>query len=314
VPRAQGLPAALGAEPSVVRGVQAGVAAYVLWGLLTIYWKQLSAFDAVELIGWRVAMAAVVMMVVVTVRGRWPVLRTAFRSPRLVGRLAMAGVLLAVNWTMYVYAVVSDQIIETALGYFLAPLGTITLGVVVFGERLSPAKRFGVACAVAAVIVLTVSAGRLPLIAIVIAASWSLYGLAKRTVSLPPIESLTGETLVLLGPAVAVIAWGTTRSDGIPATAVGGDWLFLIGTGLATAVPLLLFSVAARSVPFTVLGPLNYLVPLINFVLGWVVYDEPVPLVRFLGFLLIWLALVAVTVDTLRSARRPRPVPAVPLP
>jgi chloramphenicol-sensitive protein RarD len=298
----------------MVRGVQAGVAAYVLWGLLTIYWKQLSAFDAIELIGWRVAMAAVVMMAVVTIRGRWPVLRTAFRSPRLVGRLAMAGVLLTVNWTMYVYAVVSDQIIETALGYFLAPLGTIALGMVVFGERLSPAKRFAVVCAVIAVMVLTVSTGRVPIIAIVIAASWSLYGLAKRTVSLPPIESLTGETLVLLGPAVGVIVWGASRADGIPATASGADWVFLIGTGLTTAVPLLLFSVAARSVPFTLLGPLNYLVPLINFVLGWAVYDEPVPFARFIGFLLIWFALVMVTVDTLRSARRRRPVPAVPLP
>lgn len=301
-------------RPAVQRGIQAGVAAYVLWGLLTIYWKQLSAFDAIELIGWRLVMAAVVMIVVVTVRGRWPVLRAAFRSPRLIGRLALAGSILTVNWTMYVYAVVNDQIIETALGYFLAPLGTIALGVAVFGERLSAAKWFAVACAVIAVTVLTVSAGRVPYIAIAIAASWSLYGLAKRTVPLPPIESLTGETLVLLGPAVAVIVWGTTRADGIPATAVGSDWLFLVGTGLTTAVPLLLFSVAARSVPFTVLGPLNYLVPLINFLLGWAVYDEPVPLVRFIGFLLIWCALVAVTIDTVRSSRRARPVPAVPLP
>jgi chloramphenicol-sensitive protein RarD len=301
-------------RPAVPRGIQAGVAAYVLWGLLTIYWKQLSAFDAIELIGWRLVMAAVVMIVVVTVRGRWPVLRTAFRSPRLVGRLALAGTLLTVNWTMYVYAVVNDQIIETALGYFLAPLGTIALGVVVFGERLSPAKQFAVVCAVAAVAVMTVTSGRVPFIAIAIAASWSLYGLAKRTVPLPPIESLTGETLVLLGPAVAVIAWGATRADGIPATAVGADWIFLVGTGLTTAVPLLLFSVAARSVPFTVLGPLNYLVPLINFLIGWAVYDEPVPLARFIGFLLIWCALVAVTIDTVRSSRRTRPVPAVPLP
>lgn len=301
-------------DASISRGVRAGVAAYVLWGVLTIYWKQLSAFDAVELIGWRIAMAALVMVGVVTVRGRWPVLRGAFRSVRLVGRLALAGALLTVNWTMYVYAVVSEQIIETALGYFLAPLGTIALGVVVFGERLSPAKTFAVVCAVCAVLVLTLAAGRFPFIALAIAASWSFYGLAKRTVALPPIESLTGETLVLLVPALGVMAWGATRADGIVSTASGIEWWFLLGTGLTTAVPLLLFSVAARSVPFTVLGPLNLLVPLINFLIGWALYGEPVTLWRFAGFLLIWLALVAVTVDTVRAARRPRPLPAVPLP
>lgn len=315
--RAGSDPTPIGSIPPVdratLRGVRAGVAAYLLWGLLTIYWKQLSAFDAIELIGWRLAMAAAVMAVVVTVRGRWPVLRTAFGNPRLIGRLMLAGGLLTVNWTLYVYAVVSDQVIETALGYFLAPLGTIAIGVVVFGEPLSTPKRLAVAFAAAAVVVLTISNGAVPIIAIGIATTWSIYGLAKRTVALPPIESLTGETLVLLVPALTIIVWGATRSNGIPATATGGDWLLLVGTGFATAVPLLLFSVAARSVPFTVLGPLNYLVPLINFLLGWIVYDEPVTLVRFGGFALIWLALAAVTIDTVRSARRARLVPVAPV-
>lgn len=292
-------------DPVQLRGVRAGVAAYILWGLLTVYWKQLSAFDAIELIGWRMAMAAAVMAVVITARHRWPVLRGALGDRSLMLRLAFASVLLTVNWTMYVWAVVNEHIIETALGYFLAPLGTMTIGVFVLGERLTPLKRLAVGFAGVAVAVLTISYGRLPVVALVIAATWSVYGLAKRRVPMSPIESLAGETFILLGPALAVIAWGATRTTGVPSTAVGADWLLIVGTGLVTAVPLLLFSVAARSVPFTLLGPLNYLVPIINFLLGWLIYDENMPPSRFVGFALIWLALMAATFDTIRSARQP---------
>lgn len=286
------------------RGIRAGIAAYVLWGLLTVYWKQLDGFAPFELIGWRVAMAAVVMVIVVSTRGRWAPVLDALRRPRLLARLAFAGALLTVNWTLYVHAVVSDQIIETALGYFLAPLGTMTIGVVVLGERLTPLRWAAVAAAVAAVIVLTVSYGSTPWIAIGIAASWSVYGLAKRRVPLSPVESLTGETLVLLLPALGVIAWSLTRAGDVVEQATPVEWVLVAGTGVVTAVPLLLFSIAARSVPFTVLGPLNYLVPLINFALGWAVYGEPVPAARFAGFVLVWLALVAITVESVGSARR----------
>lgn len=286
------------------RGIRAGLAAYVLWGLLTVYWKQLDAFGPLELIGWRLVMAAIVMMIVVSVGGRWAPVVRALRSPRLLVRLVFASALLAVNWTLYVHAVVSDQIIETALGYFLAPLGTMAIGVAVLGERLTPLRWTAVGAAVAAVAVLTVSYGRTPWIALGIAATWSVYGLAKRRVPLSPVESLTGETLVLVLPAIGVIAWSASRPEGVVAQAGAIDWLFIAGTGVVTAVPLLLFSVAARSVPFTVLGPLNYLVPLINFALGWAVYGEPVPAARFAGFVLVWLALVAITIETVGRARR----------
>jgi len=286
------------------RGIRAGVAAYVLWGLLTVYWKQLDGFAPFELIGWRVAMAAVVMVIVVSVRGRWAPVVGALRDPRLFARLAFAGALLTVNWTLYVHAVVSDQIIETALGYFLAPLGTMAIGVAVLGERLTPLRWLAVGAAVTAVIVLAVSYGRTPWIALGIAATWSVYGLAKRRVPLSPIESLTGETLVLLLPALGVIAWSAARAGDVVEQASTVEWLLIAGTGVVTAVPLLLFSVAARSVPFTVLGPLNYLVPLINFALGWAVYGEPVPAARFAGFLLVWLALLAITAESVGRAHR----------
>ena len=288
------------------RGVRAALAAYLVWGLLTVYWKQLTDFDAFELIGWRVAMSAIVMGIVVTVRHRWPVLGQVLRDPRLLGRVAAASVLLTVNWAAYVWAVVNDRVIETALGYFLAPLGTMAIGVLVLGERLSPLKRLAAVFATGAVVVLTVSYGEVPIVALLIAATWSLYALSKRKVPLTPIESLAGETMVLLLPALGVIAWGAAQADGVPATASNVEWMFLAGTGVVTAVPLLLFAFAAQRVPFTVLGPLNYLVPIINFLLGWLVYDEDMPPSRFVGFVLVWFALGAVTLDTVRGNRRAR--------
>ncbi|MCU0260927.1 MAG: EamA family transporter [Ilumatobacteraceae bacterium] len=177
-------------DRELARGIRAGLAAYLIWGLLTVYWKQLGDFDPFELIGWRMSMAAVVMAVVVTVRGSWPVIRSAFADRRLALRIVAAGLLLTTNWTTYVWAVVNDHIIETALGYFLAPLGLSAVGVFVLGERLTPLRSWGIGFAVAAVAVLTWSYGRLPLVAIILAVTWSGYGLLKRKVPLGPVESL----------------------------------------------------------------------------------------------------------------------------
>ena len=177
-------------------------------------------------------------------------------------RIALASLLLTVNWTTYVWAVVNDRVIETALGYFLAPLATMALGVFVLGERLTPLKRWSIACTAVAAIVLTWSYGRMPWVALVLAISWSWYGLTKRRVPLEPIESLTSELLVLLIPALGLVAAGWFRTAGIPTEASGVDWFLLVGTGAITAAPLLLFAFAAQRVPFTMLGPANYLVPL----------------------------------------------------
>ncbi len=298
-------------EPDVSRGVRAGVVAYLVWGLLTVYWKQLTMFDPIELIGWRVAMAAVVMAAVITWHGRWPVMRVAFTDPKLVGRLVFAALLLTVNWSTYVWAVVNDHVIETALGYFLAPLGTMAVGVFVLGERLTPTKKVSIGLAVLAVLVLTASYGQVPVVAVVIGVTWTVYGLAKRKFPLTAIESLAGETFVLVGPAVAVVLWGASRPDGVPATASTAEWVLVLGTGVVTVVPLLLFAYAAKLVPFTVLGPLNYLVPIINFLLGWLVYGETLPAAGVIGFALVWAALVLITYETAQSSRRlGTPVPA----
>ena len=171
------------------------------------------------------------------------------------------------------------------------------------GERLTPLKQASIACAVAAIAVLVVSYGTLPWVAVLLALSWTTYGFVKRRVLLDPVISLTAEMLVLVVPALAIVAIGFFRSGGIPHEAHGLDWALVLGTGVITAVPLLLFSFAAQRVPFTILGPTNYLIPIINFLLGWLAFGEALPTSRVVGFALVWCALVLATIDTVRKGQ-----------
>ncbi len=287
------------------------VSAFLLWGLLTIYWKQLSAFDAVELISWRMSFAGVVMAAIVTGRRTWPKIVGALRHRPTALRLVMASLLLAVNWGSFVWAVTNDRVVETALGYFIAPLATMAIGVFVLHEEPTSAQRAAFALAAVAVAILTISYGRPPWIALLLAGSWSLYGLAKRRVPLGAIDSLAGETFVLFVPAVLAVLAFSTSAGSVVQSADATDWVLVAGTGVVTAIPLMLFAGAAQSIPFTLLGPLNLLVPVINFGLGWLLYDEPVPVDRLVGFAFVWAALLVVMWDRVTTHRRtaiPEPV------
>ncbi len=293
-------------ERSTARGVQVGFAAYLIWGMLTIYWKQLSAFDALELIGWRMVCAGVVMAAITTFRGMWPTLIEAFRDVVRLRRLTAAALLLTANWGSYVWAVVNDRVIETALGYFIAPLGTMAIGVFVLKETPTKAQRIAFGLAAIAVVILTISYGRPPWIAILLAATWTLYGLSKRRIELDAVNSLAGETFVLVVPAALLLALISGRANSAVSTADVGDWGFLLGTGVITAIPLMLFASAAQSIPFTLLGPLNLIVPVINFGLGWAFYHEEMPLDRVIGFSFVWVALLAVMWERIRFAQAAR--------
>jgi chloramphenicol-sensitive protein RarD len=285
------------------RGIVAGVAAYLVWGALTLYWRHLENFDAVELIGWRVICSAVIMAVVLSVTHRWQHLLPILRDRRLLGSVVLCAIILTINWTTYVWAVVHDHVIETALGYFLSPLGTIALGVVVLHEKLSRAQQFVFVLALVAVGILTFSYGRVPWLALIIATSWVAYGFLKKHVPLTPVESMAAESFIVFVPAVIAVTMLAGGGSSIPQTATGAQFALVLCSGFATIVPLTLFAYAAQRMPLTVMGPLNYIVPTINFCLGWLVFHESLPPSRVVGFALVWLGLAIATADAARRSR-----------
>lgn len=294
------------------KGIIAGITAYVVWGLLTIYWKQLRRFDAFELIGWRITAAAAVMAIVLTVTRRWGHLRVLRRNRSLQLRVAAAALLLTTNWTAYVWAVVHDHVLETALGYFIAPIGTVMVGVLVLGEHLRNAQRIALGFAVASVVVLTVSYGAVPWLALVIAVSWTIYGYLKKQVPLTPVESMAAESFLLLVPAVILAVALSGGADSIPNAASGKELAFTLLSGLATVTPLMLFAYAAQRMPLSIIGPMQYIVPSMNFLIGWLLYDEALPPSRIVGFALVWVGLAILTIDSARRARAARITAAEP--
>ncbi|TKV59003.1 EamA family transporter RarD [Nakamurella flava] len=278
-----------------------GLVAYSIWGLFPLYWPLLQPSGAVEILAHRMVWSLLVSAVVLTVVRGWPALRAMSSRTWL---LVMAGaVVISVNWGLYIWAVNSDQVVEAALGYFINPLVTVALGVVVFSERLRIAQWVAVGLGALAVAVLTVAGGSFPWIALTLAASFATYGLIKKVIPVAPTTSLTAEGLVLLVPAAGyLIVLGATGGSTVPGNGAG-HLLLLIGTGVITCVPLLAFAAAARRLPLSVLGLLQYLTPTVQFLLGVLWFGEQMPPARWIGFGLVWLALIVFTTDALRRAR-----------
>lgn len=287
------------------RGIAFGVGAYFLWGIVPAYWPLLQPAGSVEILAHRIAWSLVVMAVITAVLGRWAGIR------RLSGRgwamVAASSVLIAVNWGVYIHAVNTGHVVEAALGYFINPLVSVLLGVFVLRERLRLPQYAALAIAVTAVVVLAVDYGRLPWISLVLACSFGLYGLLKKTVPLEATASVTAESLVLAPVAVGYLIWlgpvGTFASHG------WGHALILASAGLVTAIPLILFGAGARLVPLVTMGMLQYLAPVLQFAWGVFVMHEPMPASRWFGFALVWVALAVFTVDAVRVRRRV-PIPA----
>lgn len=293
-------------------GTIAGMSAYILWGFITIYWKALQDFAPLELIGYRIVLSTILLAALLGARGRLKVLFTTLTRQGLWSRMILTALLLAVNWTTYVVVVSEGKVIEAALGYFIAPLGTILLGVKVLHERLRPLQKSSAVLAVIAVVILTWGYGQIPIYALAMAASWALYGLLKRQIALQPLESLMSETMVLIAPAALLVIWFSQYSDSVVKSANPGQVILVLLTGVVTAVPLLLFASAAHKLPLTVLGPMQYSVPVINFLLGWLVYHEELTATRVVGFGLIWVALIIVTYDSMVRSRASVRAPRLP--
>lgn len=288
------------------RGLLLGVAAYGIWGMFPLYWPLLEPAGALELLGHRVVWSAVVMGVLVLGLRRASHIRAALRSRRTTGLMLLASVVIAVNWGLYIWGVNNGHVIETSLGYFINPLFTVLLGVLVLGERLRPVQWAALSLAGVAVLVLTVDYGRPPWIALALAASFGSYGLIKKTARVSAVDGLTVETFVLFPLALGFLLWLHSAERAAFGQHGTGHVALLVGAGIVTAVPLLCFAGAASRIPLTTLGLLQYLTPSIQFVLGLVVFHEPMPATRLFGFVLIWLALALFTADFLRRQRQTR--------
>ena len=285
------------------RGTLYGAGAYLLWGLFPLYWPLLAPSAPLEVLAHRILWSLVVVVVLLAVTRRVEQVRAAVRDRRRLAQIALAAVVVAINWGTYIYGVTNDRVVETSLGYFVNPIVTVLLGVVVLGERLRPAQWTALGAAFVAVVVLTVENGSPPWIALVLAFSFGTYGLLKKTAGVGAVEGLAIETGVLLPVAavyVVVIGGGTFATEGV------GHAALLALSGVVTAIPLLLFGAAASRIPLSTLGVLQYLAPTMQFVLGITLFDEPLPAVKLLGFVLVWCAVALFTVDLLRHGRQLR--------
>jgi chloramphenicol-sensitive protein RarD len=296
------------------RGAAFGAAAYLLWGIFPLYFALLEPASAVEVLAHRVVWSLVVVALLVQVTRRWPAVRAVVTDRSRVARLTAAAVFLAFNWGVYIYGVTTDRVVETSLGYFINPLVTVMLGVVVLRERLRRVQWLALGVATVAVLFLAVQSGRLPWIALVLAFSFGAYGLLKKTSHVGALEGLTVETAVLTPVALAYLAVLQASGDSTLATHGVDHATLLVVTGVITAVPLLFFGAAASRVPLTTLGLLQYLAPTMQFLLGVLVFHEDMGLARLLGFCLVWTALAMFTADLLSQRRRRATTLAVPEP
>jgi chloramphenicol-sensitive protein RarD len=281
-------------------GFWSGVAAYTIWGLVPLYWKLLKHVPAIQVLGHRIVWSVAVLLVLVAVTRRRGLANV---SPRVVGLYALAAGLIAANWFLYIYAVNAGFIVETSLGYYITPLVNVLFGVVFFHERMRPAQWLAIALATAGVVELTYAYGALPWIAFGLAASFGTYGLAKKKAPLDPLEGLTLETAILAPLAIVFLVMLHRSGDGaFLRTGTTSDAL-MIGGGIVTTVPLLLFAAAVRSVPLSVIGILQYIGPTLQFLLGVFVYDEPFSRMQLIGFSIVWAALAVYAGDSLRARR-----------
>ncbi|WP_110208887.1 EamA family transporter RarD [Nocardioides daejeonensis] len=286
------------------RGLALGVAAYAMWGLFPLYWPLLEPAGAVEILAHRVAWSMLTMAVLIVATRRTTHLRRLFAVRRTRNLLAVASTVIAVNWGTYIWGVNHGHVVETSLGYFINPLVTVLMGVLILRETMRPLQWLAIATAASAVVLLTIDFGRPPWVALTLAFSFGTYGLAKKQANAGSVESLTFETMLLTPVAVGYIAYLTIIGEGHFATEGAGHALLLTGTGVITAVPLICFGAAAIRLPMVTLGLLQYLAPIIQFALGvWVLHEE-MPAGRWIGFTLVWLALVIFTFEAAGHRRR----------
>ncbi|MGW2119410.1 EamA family transporter RarD [Streptomyces zhihengii] len=287
-------------------GLLYGIGAYGMWGLVPLFWPLLKPSGAGEILAHRMVWSLAVVAVALLALKQWGWIRDLVRSPGKLALVTVAAAVITVNWGVYIWAVNTGRVVEASLGYFINPLVTIAMGVLLLGERLRPAQWAAVGTGFAAVLVLAVGYGQPPWVSLTLAFSFATYGLVKKKVNLGGLESLAAETAIQFLPALGFLLWlGADGSASFGAHGTGHAAL-LAATGVVTAVPLICFGAAAIRVPLSTLGLLQYLAPVFQFLLGILYFHEAMPAERWAGFALVWLALSCLTWDALRNARRNR--------
>jgi len=283
-------------------GLTAAIGAYVLWGLFPLYWPLLEPAAPVEILAHRMvwSLGFLVLVLAATSGFRW--IRRVDRHK--LGLLALAAVLITINWGTFIYAVNSEHVVETSLGYFINPLVTVALAVLVLHEPLRRNQRIAVGIGALAVLVLTIDYGRPPWIAITLALAFASYGFVKKRADVDGIQSLAIETAVLFPAAIGYLLWLGSDGAGTFTSEGAGHIALLALAGVVTAVPLMLFGASAVRIPLATVGLLQYIAPVMQFVIGVLVYGEPMPVERLGGFALVWVALTVFAIDAVNAARR----------
>jgi chloramphenicol-sensitive protein RarD len=294
------------------RGLLYGIAAYLMWGFFPLYFPLLKPAGATEILAQRIIWSLVAVAAMLAVQRNWAWIKDLTRRPKAVLLLALAGTVVTINWGTFIYGVNTGHTLDASLGYFINPLLSVVAGVLIFRERLRPWQWFAIGLGSLAVVVLTVDEGRPPWIALILAFSFGAYGLIKKSVNMPSAESLAVETFVLTIPAFTYALY--LQLQGSATVADHGPWhlILLAGTGVITAAPLMLFNAAAIRLPLSTIGMIQYLTPVLQFIVGLAILHEAMPASRWIGFLLVWGALLILTVDGLRTARSNRLAAAVP--
>ena len=278
--------------------------AFGIWGLYPLYLRELAAVSSLEIVLHRSAWSLVFLLGVLALLRRWAWLAVLLKSPRQLLLPLASGSLLALNWLLYVYAVQSAQVVEASLGYFINPLFSVCLGVLVLRERLKPVQWVAVAFAAAGVVWLTWHTGRLPWLGLALAATFAVYGLLRKTSALGPLEGLTLETLLIAPLVLPWLLWVSWNGTGALATGSPSLLFWLVMAGPLTAVPLMMFAAAARRLKLATVGLFQYLSPSLQLAIGVAVFGEPFDAQRLAGFVLIWTGLAVYTAHTLALSRR----------
>lgn len=275
-----------------------------MWGVFPLYWTLLEPAGAIEILAHRICWSLLVMLALTFVLRRTSQLRAIMRSPRLLALLTVASVVVGINWGGFIWGVNNDRVVEVSLGYFINPLVTVLLGVVLLGERLRPLQWTAIGIATLAVAGLAVDYGHPPWVAFLLAGSFGTYGLMKKKAGVEAVESLTFETIVLFPVAFGYLVWLSAAGSGHFVSEGPSHALLLVSTGVVTAVPLICFGAAAIRVSMTTIGLLQYLTPTIQFALGILFFHEEMTTAKWFGFSFVWLALVIFTIETLGNRGR----------